>query len=111
MKNKVVELCCVKNKNEIIKYIKDKKVLLDSGEAGAISLKNVYPSLLEEVFGDLENFDLNGWQCDYWCSNDEYEVFGTMYYGTATVTKKRGLSSSLFLLSVDIVNTYVLIFS
>ena len=85
---KVYDGDCIKNKKEIIKYLKQKKDLLDSGEVGAISLKYVYPALLEEVFGDLEDLDLNGWQCDYWCSNDEYEVFGTMYYGTATVTKR-----------------------
>ena len=96
MEEKIIEYDCVKNKKEIIKYIKTQKTMLDSGEVKKIKLKNVYPSLLEEVFGDLENFDLNGWQCDYWCSNDEYSIFGTMYYGTAEIEKREELDSSLF---------------
>ena len=75
-------------KDEIIEYIKREKAKLDNGEVKEIKLKNVYPSLLEEVFGDFEDFDINGWQGDYWCTNDEYKVFGTMYYGTAEIEKR-----------------------
>lgn len=75
-------------KDEIIEYIKREKAKLDNGEVKEIKLKNVYPSLLEEVFGDFEDFDLNGWQCDYWCTFNEYKIFGTMYYGTAEIVKR-----------------------
>lgn len=76
-------------KDEIIEYIKREKAKLDNGEVKEIKLKNVYPSLLEEVFGDFEDFDINGWQGDYWCTTkDEYKVFGTMYYGTAEIEKR-----------------------
>lgn len=75
-------------KDEIIEYIKREKAKLDNGEVKEIKLKNVYPSLLEEVFGDFEDFDINGWQGDYWCTKDEYKVFGTMYYGTAEIEKR-----------------------
>lgn len=79
----------MKEKNrELIEYIKTKKKKLDSGETKVIRLKNVYPAILEEVFGDFEDFDLNGWQCDYWCTKNEYKVFGTMYYGTAEIEKR-----------------------
>lgn len=47
-------------KDEIIEYIKREKAKLDNGEVKEIKLKNVYPSLLEEVFGDFEDFDING---------------------------------------------------
>lgn len=75
-------------KDEIIEYIKREKAKLDNREVKEIKLKNVYPSLLEEVFGDFEDFDINGWQGDYWCTKDEYKVFGTMYYGTAEIEKR-----------------------
>lgn len=75
-------------KDEIIEYIKREKAKLDNGEVKEIKLKNVYPSLLEEVFGDFEDFDINGWQGDYWCTKDEYKVFGTMYYGAAEIEKR-----------------------
>lgn len=75
-------------KDEIIEYIKREKAKLDNGEVKEIKLKNVYPSLLEEVFGDFEDFDINGWQGDYWCTKDEYKIFGTMYYGTAEIEKR-----------------------
>ena len=75
-------------KKQIIEYIEKEKEKLDSGEAKEIKLKNVYPSLLEEVFGDFEDFDINGWQGDYWCTKDEYKIFGTMYYGTAEIEKR-----------------------
>ena len=75
-------------KNQIIEYIRKEKEKLDSGEAKEIKLKNVYPLLLEEVFGDFEDFDINGWQGDYWCTKDEYKIFGTMYYGTAEIEKR-----------------------
>lgn len=75
-------------KKQIIEYIEKEKEKLDSGEVKEIRLKNVYPSLLEEVFGDFEDFDINGWQGDYWCTKDEYKIFGTMYYGTAEIEKR-----------------------
>ena len=75
-------------KKQIIEYARKEKEKLDSGEAKEIRLKNVYPSLLEEVFGDFEDFDINGWQGDYWCTKDEYKIFGTMYYGTAEIEKR-----------------------
>lgn len=74
-------------KKQIIEYVRKEKEKLDSGEVKEIRLKNVYPSLLEEVFGDFEDFDINGWQSDYWCTKDEYKIFGTMYYGTAEIEK------------------------
>lgn len=78
----------MKQKNNIIEYIKKEKQKLDNGEAKVIKLNNVYPAVLEEVFGEFEDFDLNGWQCDYWCTKNEYKVFGTMYYGTAEIEKR-----------------------
>lgn len=78
-------------KNQIIEYIRKEKEKLDSGEVKEIRLKNVYPSLLEEVFGDFEDFDdfdVNGWQGDYWYTKDEYKIFGTMYYGTVEIEKR-----------------------
>lgn len=75
-------------KKQIIEYVRKEKEKLDSGEVKEIRLKNVYPSLLEEVFGDFEDFDINGWQGDYWCTKDEYKIFGTMYYGTAEIEKR-----------------------
>ena len=75
-------------KKQIIEYVRKEKEKLDSGEVKEIRLKNVYPSLLEEVFGDFEDFDIYGWQGDYWCTKDEYKIFGTMYYGTAEIEKR-----------------------
>ena len=75
-------------KKQIIEYVRKEKEKLDSGEEKKIRLKNVYPSLLEEVFGDFEDFDIYGLQCDYWCTKDEYNIFGTMYYGTAEIEKR-----------------------
>ncbi|XZN14464.1 hypothetical protein ACSW9O_15465 (plasmid) [Clostridium perfringens] len=73
-------------KEEIIKYIESEKEKLDKGEVENINLKFVNPSLIEEVFGDMENLELNGWESDYWFNNDKYRVFGCMYYGTANIS-------------------------
>ena len=75
-------------RDTIIQYIKKEKERLDAGEVNEIDLKNVYPSTLEEVFGDFEDFDINGWQGDYWCTKNEYKIFGTTYYGTAKIKKR-----------------------
>lgn len=66
--------------------IKEQIEKLNSGDS--IDLKLVYPELLEEVIDKFEISDINGWQCDYWAENEQYEIFGTMYYATATITKK-----------------------
>lgn len=77
-------------RDKIIEYIEDEKRMLDMGETSEIRLKGVSPSMIEEVFGDFDcdSLDFNGWQGDYWGNVGNYQVFGTMYYGTAEIRFK-----------------------
>lgn len=75
-------------KEQIKEYIKKEISQLENGKATSIKLSNVCPSDLESVIGELEDLDFNGWQGDYWGKTDEYSVFGTMYYGTVTISLK-----------------------
>lgn len=70
----------------ILENVYFEKKQLDNKEVDKIVLNNVYPSLLEDIFGEGE-LDVNGWQGDYWWSNEDYRVFGTMYYGTAEIKR------------------------
>lgn len=73
--------------NNIKKYIMEEinKLKLKDDQ---VDLKCVYPTIIESVIGILEDYDINGYECDYWGNTEEYEVFGTMVNGTATITKK-----------------------
>lgn len=70
------------------KYIKEQKELLDSGKVQEVNLVGVWLKLIEHYFGDSDNIDFNGWQGDYWFSNEQYEVYGCMYNATATIRIK-----------------------
>ncbi|HDR7066984.1 TPA: hypothetical protein QCW42_004090 [Bacillus cereus] len=67
-------------------YIKSELIRLDSGEVKNLTLKGVYPSVLEGVLGSFEDVETNGWQGDYWTKTDKYEISGCMYYGKATIS-------------------------
>lgn len=75
-------------KKEIINYILEKKAKLDNGEVDVINLKNIYPYIVEEVFGEIENYSINGWEGDYWGINTYYIFEGSMFYGEVTIQKR-----------------------
>lgn len=78
-------------KEKLLKSLNFEKSRLDKGEIESIKLIHVYPSIIEEVFGEASSdFETNGWECDYWFSNEKYRISGCMYYGTATITKNKG---------------------
>lgn len=75
------------DRREILNYMKEQKHLLDTGSVDKINLKFVCPRLIDEIFGGIEGFDINGWEGDYWgVSDNKYSVFGCMYDGTATIS-------------------------
>ena len=53
-----------------------------------VRLEGVYPKLVSEAIGgmDISTYDINGWDADYWFSNDKYSVFGTMFDGIARIS-------------------------
>ena len=68
---------------EIRERLKELKTPLD-----VVNLEGVYPKLVIEAIGgmNVDTYDLNGWDADYWFSNDKYSVFGTMFNGTARIS-------------------------
>lgn len=76
-------------REQLEQYIKSElKALKYKGDK--IQLKNVYPSLLEDVMGKFIPYELNGYDCDYWTHTDKYEIFGCMRFGTVEITLKIG---------------------
>ena len=73
-------------KENIKEYIsKEINKLKNIGDS--VNLNFVYPEILNEILGSNEEpYDLNGYDCDYWMTIGNYDIFGTMRYGTATVT-------------------------
>ena len=72
-------------------HINEEKAKLDKGLVNSIKIKGVYPSIIEEIFGDFYDCpEFNGWQGDYWAKNDKYTFFGCMYYGTVDISKREG---------------------
>lgn len=81
-------------KNEIKNYIKEElsKLHYINDE---VSLKNVYPAIIEEVIGDFDKpYELNGYDCDYWAKTDTYSIDGCMRSGTATIILIKGEKGS-----------------
>ena len=68
---------------EIRERLKELKTPLD-----VVNLEGVYPKLVIEAIGgmNVSTYDINGWDADYWFSNDKYSVFGTMFNGTAKIS-------------------------
>ena len=53
----------------------------------SVKLRCVYPNIIEYVLGNSENpYKLNGYDCDYWMTIGKYKIYGSMSFGTATVT-------------------------
>lgn len=76
--------------NEIEKHIATEVNKSASRAVESVELTGVYPNVLSKALGefDVSEMDTNGWQVDYWISTEKYNVSGSMYYGTATVTLK-----------------------
>lgn len=76
---------------ELIKqYIKDELNKLEY-VGDTVKLKNVYPSIIEEIVGSFNKpFDLNGNHCDYWVNIGIYDIYGCMSNGTADITLVEG---------------------
>lgn len=72
-------------KERLIKYIEEEKNKLDTREVKELRLELVNPSVLQEVFGETEEFDVHEWEGNYSFDTEKYTVYGTMYDGTATV--------------------------
>jgi len=74
---------------KIREYVKRELERLSNG-VKSVELTGVYPSVLESVIGgfDWSEADTNGWQVDYWLTTDKYDISGSMYYGTATISLK-----------------------
>lgn len=70
-----------------VQYIREQIAELQLEES--VNLEFVFPELIEEVLGELIFDDINSWECDYWANSEDgkYEIFGTMYRGTATITR------------------------
>ena len=68
---------------EIRERLKELKTPLD-----VVNLEGVYPKLVIEAIGgmNVSTYDINGWDADYWFSNDKYSVFGTMFDGIARIS-------------------------
>lgn len=82
-------------KDSIKKYIKEKVSELKY-KGDTTSLENIYPSIIEEVLGDFdEPYSLNGYDCDYWGTIEDYEISGCMRFGTADITLVKGESKPL----------------
>lgn len=78
----------------IKKYIQNelKKLVYIDDE---VKLNNVYPDIIEDVLcGFNEPYELNGYDCDYWAHTDKYDISGSMRFGTATITLKKGKEKS-----------------
>ena len=57
-----------------------------------ITLVNVYPSLIEDIFDFPKGIDIiGGRDLDYEAENNEYYISGSAYYGKCTFTKKNGI--------------------
>lgn len=57
-----------------------------------ITLVNVYPSLIEDIFDFPKGIDIiGGRDLDYEAENNEYYINGSAYYGKCTFTKKNGI--------------------
>jgi hypothetical protein len=76
-------------KEKIKEYVKTELAKLSNG-AEEIKLEGIYTSVLEELIDgfDLAYADTNGWQGDYWLKTYDYDIEGSMYYGTATIRIK-----------------------
>ena len=78
-------------KENIKQYIREEINKLKNKDE-SVELECVYPEILNDVLGDNdEPYDLNGYDCDYWMTIGSYDIFGTMRFGTATVTLNRDL--------------------
>lgn len=73
---------------EKIKKIKELKKKLDNKEIDEIGLSGVYPSLLEKVFGRMDQFTIESKKCYFYGDNEEYNFYGNMFYGTANIIKQ-----------------------
>lgn len=81
MKNKIEKM--IKN------YIQEEIKKAKKENRKTVELKNVYPSILEDVIGSFnEPYELNGYDCDYWVQTSEFEISGCMRFGTADLTFK-----------------------
>lgn len=69
--------------NQIKEKLKELKSVHDK-----ISLTDVCPRAISDAIGGIhwDTYETNGWDGDYWFSNDTYTVFGTMFEGTATIS-------------------------
>jgi hypothetical protein len=76
-------------KEQVEEYVKSELKKLSNG-VKEVKLEGIYTSVLEELIDgfDLAYADMNGWQGDYWLKTYDYEIEGSMYYGTATVSLK-----------------------
>jgi len=76
-------------KEKIKEYVKTELAKLSNG-AEEVKLEGIYPSVLEELIDgfDWSYADTNGWQVDYWIKTYDYDIEGSMYYGTATIKLK-----------------------
>lgn len=71
----------------LTQYIKEQLATLRyAGQE--VHLKNVYPDILEDIIGNDDIYELNGYNCDYEWETEEYYVSGCMRFGIATIMLK-----------------------
>ena len=73
-------------KENIKQYIQEEVNKLKNKDE-SIKLECVYPEILNEVLGDNDE----PYDCDYWMTIGSYNIFGTMRFGTATITLNQDL--------------------
>jgi len=75
---------------QIREYVKRELAKL-GGDITSINLTGVTADILSDsVEGwDWSEADTNGWQVDYWLKTDKYDISGSMYYGTVTISLRR----------------------
>ena len=70
-------------KDLIVKYIKDEVSKLKN-YGDYVYLSGVCPYMLGYVLGDFD-YELNGYDCDYWARVGNYFISGSMRFGTAEI--------------------------
>lgn len=78
-------------RNSIIKYIEEEVSKLKN-DGDYVYLEGVCPYLLEYVLGDFDDpYELNGYDCDYWVKVGDYNISGSMRYGTAEIILEKDM--------------------